>query len=94
MFSADELVLIFQSDNRGFNRRMFGRAAEAEVDSIGRVLIPDFLKSVGNLSSKVAVVGVKNRLELWNEKTWNEYRDVVERKADALAERLGEVGFL
>src|SRR3989344_7921064 len=49
---------MLQSDNRGFNRRMFGRAAEAEVDSIGRVLIPDFLKSVGNLSSKVAFVGV------------------------------------
>ncbi|MBI2474407.1 MAG: division/cell wall cluster transcriptional repressor MraZ [Candidatus Taylorbacteria bacterium] len=85
---------MLQSDNRGFNRRMFGRAAEAEVDSIGRILIPDFLKSVANLSGKVAVVGVKNRLELWNEKAWGEYRDVVERKADALAERLGEVGVL
>jgi MraZ protein len=85
---------MLQSDNRGFNRRMFGGAVEAEIDSIGRVLVPDFLKSMASLSAKVAVVGVKNRLELWNEKTWHEYRDVVERKADALAERLGQVGVL
>ncbi len=85
---------MLQSDNRGFNRRMFGRAAEVEVDSIGRILIPDFLKNTAGLSGKVAVVGIKNRLELWSEKTWREYSDVVERKADTLAERLGQIGVL
>lgn len=85
---------MLQSDNRGFNRRMFGKAIEAEIDSIGRILIPDFLKNMAGLSGKVAVVGIKNRLELWNEKAWHEYSDVVERKADTLAERLGQVGVL
>ena len=56
---------MLQSDTRGFNRRMFGKAVEAEVDSIGRILIPDFLKNMAGLSGKVAVIGIKNRLELW-----------------------------
>jgi MraZ protein len=73
---------------------MFGGAVEAVIDSIGRILVPDFLKSMANLSEKVAVVGVKNRLELWNDKTWSEYRDVVEKKADTLAEKLGQIGVL
>ncbi len=85
---------MLQADNRGFNRRMFGRAVEAEIDSIGRILIPDFLKAMASLVSKVAVIGVKNRLELWNEKAWNEYREVVEKKADTLAEKLGQIGVL
>jgi MraZ protein len=85
---------MLQSDNRGFNRRMFRGAVEAVIDSIGRILVPDFLKSMANLSEKVAVVGVKNRLELWNDKTWSEYRDVVEKKADTLAEKLGQIGVL
>lgn len=85
---------MLQSDNRGFNRRMFGGAIEAEIDSIGRVLLPEHLIRMAGLSEKVAVVGLLTRLELWSEKGWREYRDVVERKADALAERLGQVGVL
>lgn len=85
---------MLQSDNRGFNRRMFGGAVEAEVDSIGRVLIPDFLKKLAGMSEKVAVVGIQNRLELWNEKAWREYREVIEKKADTLAEKLGNIGVL
>ncbi len=73
---------------------MFGRAAEVEVDTIGRILVPDFLKSMAHLSNKVAVVGVKNRLELWDEKAWRDYSQVVERKADTLAEKLGQIGIL
>ena len=85
---------MLQSDNRGFNRRMFGGAVDAEIDSIGRVLIPDFLKKLAGLSDKVAVVGIQNRLELWNEKSWKEYREVIEKKADTLAEKLGNIGVL
>lgn len=85
---------MLQSDNRGFNRRMFGGAVEAGVDSIGRVLIPDFLKKIAGLTEKVAVVGIQNRLELWDEKVWREYRDVIEKKADTLAEKLGNIGIL
>src|SRR3972149_11068008 len=36
------------SDNRSFNRFMFGGATEVDVDSIGRVLIPDFLRDRAN----------------------------------------------
>src|SRR5690348_1892490 len=41
-----------KADQRSFNRYMFGRAAEVEVDSIGRVLIPDFLKDRIGLKGK------------------------------------------
>ena len=73
---------------------MFAGAVEAEVDSIGRVLIPDFLRDRANLKNKVVVIGVSNRLEIWNEKTWIEYKKVVEKQADTLAEKLGQVGVL
>lgn len=85
---------LLQADNRSFNRFMFAGATEAEVDSIGRVLIPDFLRDRANLKSKVVVIGVSNRVEIWNEKTWGEYKKVVEKQADTLAEKLGQVGVL
>mgnify|MGYP001544728656 FL=1 len=68
---------------------MFGRAAEVEVDSIGRILVPEFLKDRIGLKDKVAVVGVEDRVEIWNDKEWVKYKTVVEKEADQLAEKLG-----
>lgn len=85
---------MLSADSRSFNRFLLGGAVEAEIDSIGRILIPDFLKERAKLNSKVAVVGVQTRVELWNEKAWGEYKQVVEKQADSLAEKLGQVGML
>jgi MraZ protein len=79
-----------QKDKRSFNRFMFGRAAEVEVDSIGRILIPAFLKERINLKNSAAVVGVEDRVEIWNDKVWDEYKKGVEKEADQLAEKLSK----
>ena len=83
---------IGQSDTRGFNRFMLSGAVEVEVDSVGRILIPDFLKEFANLRNKVIVAGIHNRVEIWNEKAWIEYKRRIERQADQMAEKLGEIG--
>lgn len=83
---------IGQADTRGFNRFMFAGAVEAEVDALGRVLIPDFLKSFAGLSAKVVVAGINERVEIWDEKRWEEHTGQIEKKADLLAEKLGEIG--
>ncbi len=78
-----------KADKRSFNRFMFGRATDVEVDSIGRILIPDFLKDRIGLKNSAAIIGVEDRVEIWNDKTWSEYKEVVEKQADQLAEKLG-----
>jgi MraZ protein len=83
---------MLQADNRSFNRYMFGSATEVEVDTIGRILLPDFLIERSDLKNKVAVVGVQDRVEIWNESAWKEYKCVVEKRADQLAEKLGQAG--
>lgn len=85
---------MLQADNRSFNRFMFGGAVEAEVDSTGRVLLPDFLKEWGKLQSKVVVIGVQARVEVWNEEAWRANKETIEKQADTLAEKLGQVGVL
>ncbi|MBU6370485.1 MAG: division/cell wall cluster transcriptional repressor MraZ [Patescibacteria group bacterium] len=82
------------ADNRSFNRYMFGSATEVAVDTIGRILIPDFLVRRAALKAKVAVVGVGNRVEIWSEEAWSEHKSVVEKRADQLAEKLGQAGAL
>jgi MraZ protein len=85
---------LLQSDNRSFNRFMFGGAIEVSIDSIGRILIPDHLKDWGKLKQKAVIIGVQNRLEIWGENSWNSYKKDIEKKADGLAEKLGGVGIL
>ncbi len=77
-----------QANNRAFNRFMLSGATETEVDSAGRILIPDFLKQEANLESKIVIIGARNRLELWNEESWIAYLKKVESEIESLAETL------
>ena len=83
-----------QADTRSFNRFFLSGAVEAEVDSVGRILVPDFLKDFAHLKNKVVLAGIHDRVEIWDEKQWSLYKRKIEEQADALAEKLGEVGVL
>ena len=81
-----------QADSRGFNRFMLGGAVEVSLDSIGRILIPDFLKDFAKLKNKVVLIGVHSRIEIWDQKTWTDYKKKIQQKADTLAQKLGDIG--
>jgi MraZ protein len=85
---------ILTADNRSFNRYLLGMAVEVEVDAVGRMLIPDHLRSRAKLQSKVVFIGVRDRVEIWDEGTWQAYAKDVEGKADALAEKLSQAGMI
>jgi MraZ protein len=88
--NSDNDLSFLKADQRNFNRYMFGRAAEIELDSIGRILIPDFLKERIGLKNTAAIVGVKDRVEVWSEKKWSEEKASVEKQAELLAEKLAD----
>ncbi len=77
---------------RAFARLMLAGANEADVDSAGRVLVPDYLRTYAGLSGKCVVAGVSDRVELWDEPVWEQYTTDIERDADQFAETLGQKG--
>jgi MraZ protein len=79
-------------DARGFGRIILAGAVPVEFDSLGRILIPDYLKQYADLKKNVVVVGVYSRLEIWNEEKWNAYKKRMEAEVGNMAERLGEMG--
>ena len=83
---------VLTADNRGFNRFLLAGASEIDVDANGRILIPEHLRKFAKIEENVVFAGVHNRVELWNEDVWSEYKDKVVKQADALAEKLGQVG--
>lgn len=83
-----------QADTRGIARFILAGAVETEVDAAGRILIPDYLKEFADLRSRVVLAGVSDRVEIWNDKAWEEYKKRIERGADQMAQTLGDVGVL
>ena len=83
-----------QANNRQFTRAMFGGAGECEVDSAGRILLPEYLCEHARLRAKVVFVGIHDRVELWNEREWQLHKKKALTHADQLAEKLGNLGTL
>src|SRR3989344_4454949 len=83
-----------QADTRGMSRFLLSGAVETDVDGAGRILIPEYQKDFADLKSRVVLAGVSDRVEIWNEKTWEEYKRRIERGADQMAQTLGDLGIL
>lgn len=81
-----------QSDARNFNRFLLASAHEVSIDSVGRVLIPDTLCSFAKIKTKVVFAGMYNRVEIWDESAWTSFNEQVSKNADAIAEKLGQIG--
>jgi len=83
-----------QADTRGFNRFLLSGAIEVESDKAGRILIPDHHKQFAGLKRTVVFAGVSDRVEVWDSGAWKTYKARIEKQADAMAEKLGEIGVL
>ena len=86
---SDSDLSFLKADQRSFNRYMFARASEVEMDSIGRILVPEYLMEKIGLKNSAAIIGVKDRVEMWSEGAWSEQKEIISRQAEQLAEKLG-----
>ncbi len=76
-------------DARGLARIMLSGAVDAELDKLGRILVPDYLKNYASLKKNVAILGLSNRIEVWDEKRWREYKLRTEKGVGDMAAELG-----
>lgn len=65
---------------RSFDRVLIGGAHSDTPDKQGRVGIPSYLRDYAKLDKEVVVVGLKDRLEIWNKENWEEYISLAEEK--------------
>ena len=83
---------ISQAGSRAFSRLMLAGAMDVTLDKQGRINLPDYLKKYGSLKKKVVVTGLYNRLEIWDNDTWEKYKSGTEKNSGDIAEALGELG--
>ncbi len=81
-----------QATSRAFSRLMLAGAMDLVPDKQGRVVLPDYLRQYAKLGKNVVVAGLYNRLEIWDRKAWEIYKQRTERESPDIAEKLTELG--
>ena len=82
----------FNKEERFFLRRFVSGFSECSFDKQGRILIPTNLRDFIGLNSEVAVIGVIDRIEIWNKDSWNDYYNDDEFDFDSIAEKMSDLG--
>lgn len=73
----------FNAQTRSLQRLLVGNAADIELDSSGRVLLPAMLREFAGLDKSVVLVGQGAKFELWNEARWQEQMELALTFRDA-----------
>ena len=91
---SQKLSALPVSDTQGQNirRRLYSMAAACEIDKQGRILIPAQLRELTGLNKDATLIGVGERVEIWNPETLAAYNAASEETyRDSLA-HLAELG--
>ena len=73
-------------------RPLFAYAAKCELDSQGRILIPQNLRDYAGLTKNVTVVGCNNHAEFWDSDAWSEL-NAIETTPENIAAVMEELEF-
>ncbi len=84
------LPLITGKDARNFTRFFFSSAIECELDSQGRILVSQGLRTYANLEKDLVIIGVSSRIEIWSKSKWDEYNAL--QDSDDIAEKMTLLG--
>ncbi len=81
-----------QANARAFARLMLAGAMDVTPDRLGRMVLPDYLRTYASLGKNLVLAGLYNRLEIWGEEEWKKYASAAEKASGEIAEKLGELG--
>lgn len=65
----------FDASSQRVKHLLIGHANDLELDSSGRILLPQELRLYAELEKHVCLIGQGKKLEIWNQDSWNQQRD-------------------
>lgn len=81
-----------QANARAFSRLILSGACDCELDRQGRINIPGNLREYAKLKTNAVIVGVYSRIEVWDAREWEDYRNRVETESGEIAEKIENFG--
>lgn len=77
-----------QSETRETQRFLLGGASFVELDSKGRFVLPAYLREFAKIKDEVIFLGLSRYVEVWDKKSWEEYKKNLEKNIDRISKRL------
>ena len=81
-----------KKDARTFVRFFYSAATECEIDKQDRINIPVTLRNHADLTKSCVIIGVSNRIEIWDETRWQAFSEEAEENFDEIAETMIDFG--
>lgn len=72
--------------NREFSRMFLSGAFNKEIDSKGRINIDNILRDYANLKKECVILGVGERIEIWDKEEWVSYYNERQSVLDEISE--------
>ena len=88
----DKLPLT-KKDAREFTRFFYSAAAEVEFDKQGRINLSAPLVDFAKLNKNCVIVGVSDRIEIWDEERWNKFSQEAEDNFEEISEKMTDFDF-
>jgi MraZ protein len=79
-----------KTESRSFNRMFFSGAAEIVPDKQGRFIVPAYLKEHAQIKRDAVIIGVANRIEIWDSGLWQEFYKKSSESFEQIAEKMIE----
>jgi len=73
---------------RDTDRFVLGSAFEVDLDKQGRFVVPKYLRDYALLGKEVIFLGLGNRVEVWDKKTWLVREKNIQKGAEELVETI------
>jgi len=77
---------------KALKRKIFSEAAECELDTQGRALIPMNLREHAELKKEVVIIGVNTHVEIWDKEKWLKFSNDEKFNSDEMAKIMEELG--
>jgi len=65
----------FDKQSRRTKQMMRGYANDCQLDSQGRILVPQELREYARIKKHAVILGQGNKFEIWDQSSWEEQRD-------------------
>jgi MraZ protein len=78
----------YDPEHRRFIRAALELASESQLDAQARLSIPQELREYANIESEVRIIGTLDKIELWNPRVYEEYKNSQPETYESIAAKV------
>jgi MraZ protein len=81
-----------RKEAREFSRFLLAGSVDVEIDSHGRILLPQNQREYAGLEREAVLIGVSSRVEIWDRQAYEEFSQRADSEFESIAEKLIDLG--